>query len=144
MISIFPAQLSDAPAIIALEKLVHGEDVTSQYDMALAIHFGYVYVGKKDHKIIGAITAWQTRHGEVKVIDWVVHPEHRRRGIGERLYRHLLQEVKGKEVLGLVDSKNAASMNAHAKLGFVQEKKLNDPYFIQDNSKHWLWRRRRE
>ena len=99
MVLINRAHPSDSEAIRNLEKEAHGEDVTSRYDAALIARFGYAYVAKKNGKIVGAITAWQTRNGEVKINDWVVHPEYRRRGIGEKLYLRLILETKGKTIL---------------------------------------------
>lgn len=44
MIKISKAKLSEAQQIRALEKEAHGEDVTSRYDAALIVRFGYAYV----------------------------------------------------------------------------------------------------
>lgn len=138
MIIITPAKPSDSEAIRTLEREAHGEEVTSRYDAALIVRFGYAYVATENGKIIGAITAWQTRNGEVKINDWVVHPEHRRKGIGAKLYRKLLEEAPGKVILALVDEKNWASANAHRKLGFTEVERVDDAY--GKGKRQVLWR----
>ncbi len=137
MIKISKARLSEAQPIRVLEQEAHGEEVTSRYDAALIVRFGYAYVATENGKIIGAITAWQTRNGEVKINDWVVHPEHRRKGIGAKLYRKLLEEAQGKVILALVDEKNSASANAHRKLGFTEVERVDDAYGKGDEQVLW-------
>ncbi len=139
MVLITKAKPSDSDAIRNLEKEAHGEEVTSRYDAALIARFGYAYVATENGKIIGAITAWQTRHGEVKINDWVVHPEYRRKGIGKDLYVKLIQETKGKAILSLVDIKNTASMDAHQKMGFKVVDTIADAYQLGKGGEQVLW-----
>ncbi len=140
MITVTRADSADSEAIRHLEKEAHGEDVTSKYDAVLISRFGYAYVAKENGKIIGSITAWQTRQGEVKINDWVVHPEHRRKGIGEKLYLKLIEDTKGKNILSLVDINNAASMNAHQKLGFKIVANIQDAYRLGKSEEQVLWK----
>ncbi|HLC71421.1 MAG TPA: GNAT family N-acetyltransferase [Candidatus Nanoarchaeia archaeon] len=140
MIIITRAKPADSHAIRNLEKEAHGEDVTSRYDAALIARFGYAYIAKENERIIGAITAWQTRNGEVKINDWVVHPEYRRRGIGEKLYLKLILETKGKTILSLVDVTNIASMKAHGKMGFKAMATIQDAYHMGKGEEQVLWK----
>ena len=140
MVLITKAKPVDSHAIRNLEKEVHGEDVTSRYDIAPLVLFGYAYVAKKKGKIIGAITAWQTPLGKIIINDWVVHRDYRRKGVGEKLYVKLIQENKGKSVLSLVDIKNTASMKAHQKLGFTVVKKMQDAYQLGKGDEQVLWK----
>lgn len=140
MILITNAKPADSHAIRNLEKEVHGEDVTSRYDIAPLVLFGYAYVAKEKGKIIGAITAWQTPFGNIIINDWVVHRDYRRKGVGEKLYVKLIQENKGKSVLSLVDIKNTASMKAHQKLGFTVVKKMHDAYQLGKGDNQVLWK----
>lgn len=140
MVIIHRANPSDSEVIRDLEKEAHGEEVTSRYDAALISSFGYAYVAKENGKIIGAITAWQTRNGDVKINDWVVHPEHRRKGIGEKLYQKLIEETKGKIILALVDEKNSASMKAHQKMGFTKVERVDDVYGERKGEEQVLWK----
>lgn len=140
MITIHRADPSDSQAIRNLEKETHGEEVTSRYDIAPLVLFGYAYVAKKQGKVVGAITAWQTAKGEVNINDWVVNAAYRRQGIGEKLYLQLIQETKGKIILSLVDIKNAASMKAHEKLGFKAVQKMQDAYQLGRGDEQVLWK----
>ena len=140
MIIITRANPSDSSAIRILEQEAHGEDVTSRYDAALITRFGYAHIAKENGKIIGAITAWQTRNGEVKINDWVVHPEYRRKGIGEKLYLKLILETKGKTILSLVDVTNIASMKVHGKMGFKAMTTIQDAYQIGKRDEQVLWK----
>ena len=58
----------------------------------------------------------------------MVHPHYQRKGIWEKLYRLLIQETHGKNILSLVNVKNAPSWSAHRKLGFISMKKVVDIY----------------
>ena len=140
MVIITKAKPSDSEAIRILEQQAHGEEVTSRYDAALISRFGYAYMATENGKIIGAITAWQTRNGEIKINDWVVHPKHRRKGVGEKLYLKLILETKGKTILSLVDINNATSMNAHQKLGFTVVQKMQDVYQLRKGDERVLWK----
>lgn len=140
MITIIKANPSDSHAIRNLEKEVHGEDVTSRYDIAPLVLFGYAYVAKEKGKIIGAITAWQTSLGKIIINDWVVHRDFRRKGVGEKLYLTLILKTKGKAILSLVDIKNTASMKAHQKLGFAVLKKMHDAYQLGKGDHQVLWK----
>ena len=125
---------------LRLLKAVHGEEVTSRYDIAPLVLFGYAYVAKAKGKVIGAITAWQTPQSEVNINDWVVHRDYRRQGVGEKLYLKLILETKGKIILSLVDIKNAASMKAHEKLGFKVVQKMQDAYQLGRGDEQALWK----
>lgn len=128
MIMIEPAISSDVSAILELEMLVHGELVTSIYDLAMFIEFCHVYVARMGNRVVGAIMAVPTKNGEIKVNDWVVHPEFQRQGIGLQLYQMLITNSKGKDLLAMVLQSNARSLHLHQKLGFVMEKEFHDPF----------------
>ena len=51
-----------------------------------------------------------------------VHMDHRRRGVGRRLMRELIDAARGQDyhvMVGGVDAKNVASVGLHEKLGFT-------------------------
>lgn len=140
MVIITKANPFDFDAIRTLEKKAHSEEVTTKYDAALITRFGYAYIATENERIIGAITAWQTRNGEVKINDWVVHPKYRKRGIGTKLYLKLILETKGKTILSLVDVTNIASMKAHEKMGFKVMATIQDAYHIRKRDEQILWK----
>ena len=76
----------------------------------------------------------------MKINDWVVHPEYRRRGIGEKLYLKLILETKGKTILSLVDVTNIASMKAHGKMGFKAMATIQDAYHMGKGEEQVLWK----
>ena len=59
-----------------------------------------------------------------------------------KLYQKLIGETKGKNILSLVDIKNTASMNAHAKMGFNVVKKIKDAYQLRKGEEQVLWKLR--
>jgi ribosomal protein S18 acetylase RimI-like enzyme len=128
MIRVVKARLGDSPAIRKLEKKVWGKNVTSSYDTATFVEYGHTLVAKEKGKIIGAIIGLKTMNDEIRVIDWVVDPTHRRRGVGEKLYAALLHQFPNKPIIAYVDEKNAASIHGHKKLGFNVVKKTMDPW----------------
>lgn len=131
-ITIEAATPSDAISIWQLETLVYGEEVTSKYDTPMFVRYGYVYVAKdvnNDDKIVGAIQAMKTKDNTIKINNWYVHPEYQRKGIGQKLYERLLQDVD-EDIIAIVLEDNHSSYQAHLKLGFVAEEELPDPYLV--------------
>ncbi len=138
MVTINRAKPNECQKIKKFEEIVWKEKgITSPYDSAYFISFGYAYVAKDNGKIVGIIIAIQTRDDKIKVIDWLVHQKYRHQGIGTRLYRKLLKETGNLPVLAFVNSANAVSLERHVALGFKKIKKIRDPFYL-GNKKYWL------
>lgn len=116
-IKIAKAEPSDAQEIRNLETLVWKEEVTNQYDSPMLIRFGYVFTAKEGKKLVGAIIAFRTNKNEVFVSDIVVHPSYQGKKIGEKLYKKLLQNVRGMNIVSFLDPDLIPTLNLHKKLG---------------------------
>ncbi len=127
-LKITKAQTSDAQIIRELETLVWGEEVVNKYDIPMFIYFGYVYVAKIGNKIIGAIVSYKTNKNEIYVCDLVVHPNSQGMGIGEKLYKKLLQAVKGTNIVSFLDPELVPTLNLHKKLGAKVVARIKNPY----------------
>lgn len=118
---------ADAQSIRSLETLVWKETVTSSYDLPMFIRFGYVYVAKASTKPVGAIIAFKTNKNEVYVADIFVHPKYQGMKIGEKLYRRLLHDVKGTNIVSFLNPKLTPTINLHKKLGAKTVAKVFNP-----------------
>ena len=92
------------------------------------IYFGYVYVAKIADNLVGAIVSYRTNKNEVYVCDLVVHPKYQGMKIGEKLYRKLLQTVRGTNVVSFLDPGLVPTFNLHKKLGGKVVAKVFNPY----------------
>lgn len=133
-IRISRARVSDAQEIRQLENAVWGEEVVNKYDSPGFVRFGYVYIAKHKNKIIGAIVSYRTNKNEVYVCDLVVDSKYRKLGIGEKLYRKLLQSVKGTSVVSFVNPNLAPTLALHKKLGGKVIKRIEDVYGLDGNN----------
>lgn len=93
--------------------------IASELDNKLA----YWLVAVEDGRVCGYIGS-QTVMGETDMMNVGVHPDHRRKGIGERLIRSLVESLKGEmdsHSLTLeVRASNASAIALYTKLGFTQ------------------------
>ncbi len=140
-IIIAKAKPTDAQAIRRLEDLVWQEEVTNKYDSPMFVRFGYVFTAKEGTKLVGAIIAFRTNTDEVFVSDLVVHPSYQGKKIGERLYRKLLQAVKGKNIVSFLDPELIPTMNLHKKLGGKIAAKVRNAYDLDkglETGVRWL------
>ncbi|MCB9798264.1 GNAT family N-acetyltransferase [Candidatus Nomurabacteria bacterium] len=141
MITISKAKPSECQKVRHLEQKVWKEPgVTSQYDIAFFVSFGYVFVAKDKDKIVGAIVAIKTKDNEIKITDWVIDKKYRRMGIGSRLYAKLKKEAKELPLLAYVEASNEPSIHGHQKLGFKKVKKMKDPFYLGTTGDWWMLR----
>lgn len=131
MIKIAAAKISDAQAIRRLENRVWGEEVVNKYDAAMFARFGWCFLARDGRRAVGAICSYPTKSGEVYVCDWVVDPAYRRRGLGQKLYKRLLQTVKGRPVVSLINPKNRPSLLVHKQLGFRTVRLVRNAYALK-------------
>ena len=84
------------------------------------ISFPYVIVHSQEKKVIGYIIFWQVKD-EVQINNIAIHPDFRRKGIGEAVMRKVLDLVRKEEakfVFLEVRPSNAAAFSLYRKLGF--------------------------
>jgi N-acetylglutamate synthase-like GNAT family acetyltransferase len=128
IIKISRAKVIDAQKIRRLEDKVWGEEVVNKYDEPMFVRFDWCFVAKDKQKIVGAIIAYLTRNSEVFVSDWVVDKPYRGGDIGLSLYKKLIKETRGKNIITLIDPKNKPSLVAHKELGFKVVKTIKNAY----------------
>ena len=118
-----PASLFDLTAVRKLEKMCFPMDAWPLLDMIGALTFPHVvrYKALYDDELIGFIA------GEVRLgsrIGWIatvcVHPDYRRRGIGEQLIRMAEDEMGQPRVRLTVRESNQAAINLYRVNGYVQ------------------------
>ena len=109
-------------AVAALEKLCFADpwslsSIASELNNPLALWL----VAVKDGDLIGYIGS-QSVMGESDMMNVAVHPDHRRKGLGEMLVLALCEALSGENTsLALeVRSSNAPAISLYEKLGFVQ------------------------
>lgn len=142
MITIAKAKISDAQKIRTFEQKEWNEkDIVGPYEAATFIRYGYAFVAKDKEDVVGVIIAMKTKGNEIKVIDWIVAEEYRRKKIGSRLYAALEKEVKGYTLLSFVECKNKESSEGHQKLGFKKIKKIKDAFGMKTKEQWWLMRK---
>lgn len=100
-----------------MEAKIWDEEVTNKYDIPMFVRFGYTYVALVETKVVGAIVAYMTNKKQIYVCDLVVDEKYRGKKIGEKLYKKLLQKIKGTTIVSFVHPTNVASINLHKKLG---------------------------
>ena len=117
------ASLFDLTAIRKLEKVCFPMDAWPLLDMIGALTFPNIvrYKALWNDELIGFIA------GEVRLgsrIGWIatvcVHPDYRRRGIGERLIRMAEDEMGQPRVRLTVRESNQAAVNLYRVNGYVQ------------------------
>ena len=131
-----PATISDAAAIAAIynhyvatttitfeEAAVSEIEMASRIDTVSAKLLWYVY--ERDGAVIGYAyaTPWRVRSAYRFSVETSVYvaPGHAREGIGEQLYRAVIDALRVKEikvVIGGIAQPNPASVALHEKLGF--------------------------
>ena len=109
-------------AVAALEKLCFADpwslsSIASELNNPLALWL----VAVEDGDLIGYIGS-QSVMGESDMMNVAVHPDHRRKGVGEMLVLALCEALSGENTsLALeVRSSNAPAISLYEKLGFVQ------------------------
>lgn len=139
MVIVSKARPKDCQRIRQFEQRVWKDPgVTSPYDAAFFVRFGYAFIAKDVDKIVGVIIALKTKGDEVKIADWLVDEKYRRRGIGEKLYIALRKNIAHLPIVAFINTTNKASLSAHQKFGFKKIKKLTDPFYLGDKSSWWL------
>ena len=115
--------LEDAPVIAALEKRCFS-DPWSEKSIASEVHnpLAYWLVAEDGGEILGYIGS-QSVLDAADVMNLAVSPDHRRKGIGEKLIKALTRHLQENGVIALlleVRVSNAPAIRLYEKLGFVQ------------------------
>lgn len=122
------AVLAEAQVIRALETEVWNESVSSTWDIATFVRYGYAYVALHKAEIRGALVGIEQQSGGVYIVDVVVRSAHRQSGIATQLYKALMRDYPNKVLTTHVSPKYEASVQLHEKLGFTKLKIEKDAY----------------
>jgi len=114
----------DLPAVLAIERVSfpnpwHESTFRGEIQNR-SLSFPLVMVQTEDNQVVGYIIFWQIGD-EVQVNNIAIHPDFRRRGLGETLLRHALARAKqqGANYVSLeVRQSNFAAQALYRKLGF--------------------------
>lgn len=114
----------DLPAVLAIERVSfpnpwHESTFRGEIQNK-SISFPWVMVREPDNQVVGYVIFWKIGE-EVQVNNIAVHPDFRRRGLGESLLRHVISWVKkeGAQLVTLeVRPSNLAAQALYRKLGF--------------------------
>lgn len=136
------ARAADLPALVELLGFLFTQEHELSPDparqrRALELILGdptraRIYVAREDGRAIAMaalhFTTSTAEGGKVAGLeDCVVHPDHRGRGVGERLLAHVLEQAKAEgalRVMLLTDGDNARAQALYRKLGFVPSQML--------------------
>lgn len=114
----------DLPAVLAIERVSfpnpwHESTFRGEIQNR-SISFPCVMLKTGEDKVVGYIIYWKVGD-EVQVNNIAVHPDYRRRGLGEALLRHVIKRAKdqGVNFISLeVRRSNLAAQSLYRKLGF--------------------------
>ncbi len=123
MIQIIEMKETHVAAIAQIEKLCFS-DPWSEKSIAteLTSRLSYWLVAEENGEVVGYIGS-QSVLGESDMMNVAVHPDHRRKGIAERLILALMQGLKARDNLCLtleVRASNDPAIALYDKLGFSQ------------------------
>lgn len=143
-IKILRAKPSDTLEIMDLERRVwknafNLQDVAGKYDLGSFIRMGLVFIAKDKNKIIGAIISFGTAKGDMFLADWVVDAKYRNLGIGTKLYKKLVSNIKDHSLITFVESRYKESIKAHKKIGFKIQKRIKDIYGIGEKQNYYIF-----
>jgi ribosomal-protein-alanine N-acetyltransferase len=117
---ITPLSTSDPEDLLAVKRLAELGATAIDVDAERARAFARLWVARQERAVAGFLLAWDVAD-EVHLLDLVVAPEARRRGIGEALIEVVVAwaEANGIHRLLLdVADDNAAAIALYAKAGF--------------------------
>jgi [ribosomal protein S18]-alanine N-acetyltransferase len=111
----------DLPAVLAIEEA----SFPSPWSHAAFLHelnnpHSCLTVAEQDGTVIGYLCCWYVAD-EIQILDVAVHPEHRRKGVGERLLHHALTTGRMRDASSAnleVRRSNVAAIALYEKFGF--------------------------
>lgn len=114
----------DIPSILKIEQVSFNNpwraSTFSGEIVNKGVSFPYVIVHRIFERIIGYIIYWKIQ-GEVQISNFAIHPDFRRKGIGEAVMRRIIEMIQkdgGEYVFLEVRPSNLAARLLYKKLGF--------------------------
>ncbi len=81
----------------------------------------------QDKQQLGIIYGWHYDH-DVEVIDIMVHPDHRRKGVGTQLMRAFIHDVQANSCKLEVRADNKPALAFYSKFGLIKDGVRSDYY----------------
>jgi len=147
-LAIETARPGDAAATAALDAVAwsdgaHPERIPDgEHVWRIWIDGAWVFVARERGALVGAIVAFPVLGGELFVHKVMVAAEYRRRGIGTRLFKTLLDEVdatSGAACFLTVDPAHAGDVRRYEALGFAEKEYVAG--FYRDDEDRYVMRR---
>ena len=109
--------------VAALEAVCFA-DPWSEKSVAAELEHDYsLWLVAMEGETLAGYIGSQISYGEADMMNVAVHPDHRRKGIGEKLIVALMKELKERDCVSLaleVRASNAPAIALYEKLGFQQ------------------------
>jgi len=105
-------------------------------------NFAFYYVMEYRHSLIAYAGYWKIKN-EAHLVTFAVHPSFRRRGLGSRLFGHILEEIHGQDIDKVtleVRSSNLTAQGFYEKFGFKRIAIRPHYYIDTDEDAIVYWR----
>jgi len=137
---------SDFGSLYALDQLCFPEGIAytaEEIELGLSQRGAFSFVAEVEERVVAFVLAYQKKPliGHIVTLD--VHPDFRRRGIGQRLMDQAEQRLRarGAERMILeVGVQNDAALRFYEKLGYRRQRLL--PHYYADRSDAYLMEKR--
>ena len=130
-----------SPLISVLNDWWGGRNMSDQLPRLFFKHFKHTcFIGEENGEILGFLIGFvsQTYSDQAYIHFAGIHPEHRKKGIGQTLYNKFYDTVRAKgvkKVSGLTSPVNKLSLAFHTSIGFkiVEGDKIVDGFSVHSN-----------
>jgi ribosomal protein S18 acetylase RimI-like enzyme len=119
MITIHQAEKDDIQAIYAFDLIAIDNLEYRREIIATSVESGSCYVADMDGKVVGYAVLDYTFYSNGMIDMLYIHPEYRRKGIGEKLVRHIESLRKTEKLFTSTNQSNLPMQGLLNKLGYV-------------------------
>ena len=113
----------DVDQVAGLEKICFSDPWSKETFMEeLQLKLAIPLVVKLEEKVVGYTCLWHL-DDQLEVANFAVSPDHRKKGVGEKLMKRILMEAKErgcKSIVLSVRESNQGAVNLYTKFGFVE------------------------
>jgi len=113
----------DVDQVAGLEKICFSDPWSKETFLEeLKLKLAIPLVVKLEEKVVGYTCLWHL-DDQLEVANFAVSPDHRKKGVGEKLMKRILVEAKErgcKSIVLSVRESNQGAVNLYTKFGFVE------------------------
>jgi len=113
----------DVDQVAGLEKICFSDPWSKETFLEeLKLKLAIPLVVKLEEKVVGYTCLWHL-DDQLEVANFAVSPDHRKKGVGEKLMKRILMEAKErgcKSIVLSVRESNQGAVNLYTKFGFVE------------------------